>query len=54
LNEKRRGLKKPFKYVVSGKVDVVVVSYKDRLTWGLHGSIYKFYIEGGRIFTMVG
>ena len=30
LNEKRRGLKKLFEYV--GKVDVVVVSYKDRLT----------------------
>ena len=32
LNEKRRGLKKLFDYVVNGKVDVVVVSYKDRLT----------------------
>jgi len=32
LNEKRRGLKKLFEYVVNGKVDVVVVSYKDRLT----------------------
>ena len=32
LNEKRRGLKKLFEYVVNGKVDVVVISYKDRLT----------------------
>jgi len=32
LNEKRRGLKELFDYVVNGKVDVVVVSYKDRLT----------------------
>ena len=32
LNEKRRGLKKLFDYVVNGKVDVVVISYKDRLT----------------------
>ena len=32
LNEKRRGLKKLFEYVINGKVDVVVVSYKDRLT----------------------
>ncbi len=32
LNEKRRGLKKLFEYVVNGKVDLVVVSYKDRLT----------------------
>ena len=32
LNEKRRGLKKLFEYVVNGKVEVVVVSYKDRLT----------------------
>ena len=32
LNEKRRGLRKLFNYVVNGKVDVVVVSYKDRLT----------------------
>ncbi|RLI84868.1 MAG: IS607 family transposase [Archaeoglobales archaeon] len=32
LNEKRRGLKKLFEYVVNGKVDVAVVSYKDRLT----------------------
>jgi len=32
LNEKRRGLKKLFEYVVNGKVDVVVISYKDGLT----------------------
>lgn len=32
LNEKRRGLKKLFDYVVNGKVNIVVVSYKDRLT----------------------
>lgn len=32
LNEKRRGLKKLFDYVVNGKVDVVVISYKDKLT----------------------
>ena len=32
LNEKRRGLKKLFDYVVNGKVNGVVVSYKDRLT----------------------
>jgi len=32
LNEKRRGLKKLFDYVVNGKVDVAVISYKDRLT----------------------
>lgn len=32
LNEKRKGLKKLFEYVVNGKVNVVVISYKDRLT----------------------
>jgi len=32
LNEKRKGLKKLFEYVVNGKVDVVIISYKDRLT----------------------
>jgi len=32
LNEERRGLKKLFEYVVNGKVNVVVISYKDRLT----------------------
>jgi len=32
LNEKRRGLKKLFEYVVNRKVDVAVISYKDRLT----------------------
>jgi len=32
LNEKRKGLKKLFDHVVNGKADVVVVSYKDRLT----------------------
>ena len=32
LNEKRRGLKKLFDYVINGKVNVAVVSYKDRLT----------------------
>ena len=32
LNEKRRGLKKLFDYVVNGKVNVAVISYKDRLT----------------------
>jgi len=32
LNERRRGLKKLFDYVLNGKVDVVVISYKDRLT----------------------
>ncbi len=32
LNEKRRGLRKLFGYVVNGKIDVVVISYKDRLT----------------------
>ena len=32
LNEKRGGLKKLFEYVVNGKVDVVAISYKDRLT----------------------
>ena len=31
-NEKRRGLKKLFDYVVSGEVDTLVISYKDRLT----------------------
>ena len=32
LNEKRRGLRKLFDYVVKGKVNVVAISYKDRLT----------------------
>jgi len=32
LNEKRRGLKKLFEYVANGEIDVVVISYKDRLT----------------------
>lgn len=39
-NEKRRGLKKLFEYVVNGKVNIVIISYKDRLTrFGL--SIWK-------------
>ena len=32
LDEKRRGLRELFDYVVNGKVNVVVISYKDRLT----------------------
>jgi len=32
LNEKRKGLRKLFDYVVNGKVNVVAISYKDRLT----------------------
>ncbi|ADI32308.1 IS607 family transposase [Staphylothermus hellenicus] len=32
LNEERRGLRKLIDYVVNGKIDVVVVSYRDRLT----------------------
>ncbi len=32
LNENRRGVKKLFEYVVNRKVDVVVISCKDRLT----------------------
>ena len=40
LNEKRRGLRKLFNYVVNGKVDVVVISYKDRLT--VHNLVKQF------------
>jgi len=32
LNEKRRGLRKLFKLVESKSVDIVVLTYKDRLT----------------------
>lgn len=47
LNEKRRGLKKLFDYVVNGKIDVVVVSYKDRLTRFGFGYLEEFFNSHG-------
>ena len=47
LNEKRRGLKKLFEYVVDGKVDVVVVSYRDRLTRFGFGYLEEFFNSHG-------
>lgn len=43
LNEKRRGLKKLFEYVVSGEVEVVVISYKDKLTRFGFGYLEGFF-----------
>ena len=55
LNEKRRGLKKLFEYVVNGKVDVVVVSYKDRLTrFGFRYLEEFFNSHGVRIEVVFG
>lgn len=55
LNEKRRGLKKLFDYVVNGKVDVVVVSYKDRLTrFGFRYLEEFFNSHGVRIEVIFG
>lgn len=47
LNEKRKGLKKLFDYVVNGKIDVVVVSYKDRLTRFGFGYLEEFFNSHG-------
>jgi len=47
LNEKRRGLKKLFEYVVDGKADVVVVSYRDRLTRFGFGYLEEFFNSHG-------
>ena len=55
LNEKRRGLKKLFEYVVNGKVDVVVISYKDRLTrFGFRYLEEFFSSHGVRIEVVFG
>ena len=47
LNEKRRGLKKLFEYVVSGEVEVVVISYKDKLTRFGFGYLEGFFSSHG-------
>lgn len=55
LNEKRRGLKKLFNHVVNGKADVVVVSYKDRLTRFGFGYLEElFKSHGVRIEVVFG
>lgn len=55
LNEKRRDLKKLFKYVINGKVDVVVISYKDRLTrFGFRYLEEFFNSHGVRIEVVFG
>jgi len=55
LNEKRRGLKKLFKYVINGEVDVVVISYKDRLTrFGFRYLEEFFNSHGVRIEVVFG
>ena len=55
LNEKRGGLKKLFEYVVNGKVDVVAISYKDRLTrFGFRYLEEFFNSHGVRIEVVFG
>jgi len=55
LNTRRRGLLKPFSYVVNRQVDVVVVTYRDRLTrFGFEYLEYFFKQYGVRIETVLG
>lgn len=55
LNTSRRGLLKLFDYVVNKKVDVVVVTYKDRLTrFGFEYLEYFFKQYGIRIDAVYG
>ncbi len=55
LNERRKGLKKLFDYVVNGKIDVVVISYKDRLTrFGFRYLEEFFSSHGVRIEVVFG
>jgi excisionase family DNA binding protein len=55
LNEKRRGLKKLFDYVVNSKIDVVVISYRDRLTrFGFRYLEEFFKSHGVRIEVVFG
>jgi len=55
LNTERRGLLKLFSYVVNRQVDVVVVTYRDRLTrFGFEYLEYFFKQYGVRIETVLG
>jgi len=55
LITERRGLLKLFSYVVNRQVDVVVVTYKDRLTrFGFEYLEYFFKQYGARIETVLG
>ncbi len=55
LKTSRRGLLKLFNYVINRKVDVVVVTYKDRLTrFGFEYLEYFFKQFGVRIETVFG
>jgi len=55
LNTERRGLLKLFSYVVNRQVDVVVVTYRDRLTrFGFEYLEYFFRQYGARIEVVYG
>jgi len=55
LNTERRGLLKLFNYVVNRQVDVVVITYKDRLTrFGFEYLEYFFKQYGVKIETVFG
>lgn len=55
LNEKRRGLRKLFEYVKEESVDIVVLTYKDRLTrFGLSYLLEFFKSHGVSIEVIFG